>query len=205
MSSKGEFRMWTGEVEPGFQEVLCAVTPNWQISKHLCCEGQTPCRRWQRVCVEQYYCPGGRVGVVAPACTLLHPLSLWSLPCWLLPPPALFIPAVRNLVQLSDWRIFLTQGIGQCPLVQALNCIPALGGSTARCWQLSHSPLDVFLLTRAACVDFLIPPCVLWLFPEPDLVTAPFSTIVSLVDVGLLCRKTSFLFLMGIFFFFPGE
>lgn len=32
MSSKGEFRVWTGEVEPGFQEVLCAVTPRVQLS-----------------------------------------------------------------------------------------------------------------------------------------------------------------------------
>lgn len=76
VSSKGELRVWTGEVESGFQEVLCAVTSQVQISKHLCCEGQTPCRRWQRACVEKYYCPWGRVAVVAPACALLHPLSL---------------------------------------------------------------------------------------------------------------------------------
>lgn len=154
MSSKGEFRMWTGEVEPDFQEVLCAVAPKVQISKHLCCGGQTPCRRWQRACVEQYYCPGGRVAVVAPACTLLHPLSLWSLPCWLLPTPALFIPAVRNLVQLSDWRIFLTQGIGQCPLVQALNCIPALGGSHSTLLAAEPQPLGCFSPDKSSMCGF---------------------------------------------------
>lgn len=74
---------------------------------------------------------------------------------------------------------------------------PALGAHTARCWQLSCSPLDVFLLTRAACVDSLMPPCELWLFPEPELVMAAFSTLCVdhlMVDLGISCRKTPFFF-----------
>lgn len=33
--ARGECRAWTGEVQPDFQEVLCAVTPRAQFSKHF--------------------------------------------------------------------------------------------------------------------------------------------------------------------------
>lgn len=145
MSSKGECRVWTGKVEPDFQEVLCAMTPQGpSLLTLLCCEGQTLWRSWQRARVEQYFCPWGRMTIVAPACTLLHPLSLWSLPCWLLPPPALFPPAV----QLSDWRIFLTRGIGQHPLV------PALGGSHSTLLAAELQPRGCFSPDKSSTCGF---------------------------------------------------
>lgn len=101
----------------------------------------------------EHYCPWGRVAVAAPACTLLHPLSL-ELALLAAPPPALFPPAVRHSVQLSDWRIFLTLGTGQHPLVQALSCIPALGGSHSTLLAAEPQPLGCFSPDKSSLCGF---------------------------------------------------
>lgn len=141
MSSQGEFRVWTGEVGPGFQEVLCAVTPRAQISRHFSAVKDKPLQK-----VAEGPCGAAVLPMGQSGCGSSSSLPLFAACLAGCSPPALLPPAVRCFFQLSDWRIFLTQGIGQHPLVQALSCIPALGSSHS-----SHSTLLAAELQPLGC------------------------------------------------------